>query len=273
MLGTRRRSFRLRADGAIYSENSRANFSEIEGMWRESFAGVRRWSLSYSYAPDRLLRKLYDADLTSLPSTERYRDARYSAHGVAAAWRHAVPFATSLEWAYRFDRRIHDAGFRERDSDFHVAQVGLGWDGLAHDASLQLVGSHTWRLARAEDDDPGAEDDLSYHAPELGMKGRVGLYSFTSGAWFGDAGYSIERRVHDSDRLNDSNAGRTDLVQALELGVGVEQPQRWQARAFYRHGRCRADLASNVPLDSELGSYDQNQFGVTLEWTKRLLQR
>lgn len=272
MEGQRRRSFRLRADGAIYSENRGANFGEIEGTWRESFDNVRRLSFAYAYTPDRLLRKLYDADLTALPSTERYRDARYDAHGFLGAWRHEVPFANWLEWTYRFDRRIHDANFRERDSDFHVVQAGLGWQGVENPASLQLVGSHTWRLARAEDNDPEPEGDLSYHAPEVGVSGRLGLAPVGAGWFFGDAGYSVERRIHDSTRANDTNNGRKDVVQALELGLGIEQGNTWMARAFYRHGRCRADLASSVPLDSELGSYDQNQFGVSLEWT-RLLQR
>jgi parallel beta-helix repeat protein len=273
MLESRRRTLRLRVDGAIYSSNAAANFGEVEGTWREYFDAVRRLSLAYGYAPDRLLRRLYDSDLTALPATDRYRDARYDAHGGLAAWRHEVPFATSLEWAYRFDRRIHDQGFRERDSDFHVVEAGVGWEPAENTGALRLKAGHTWRLARAEDNDPGLEGDLSYHGPEVGVQGRMGLSMLTLGWLFADAGYSIEQRIHDSDRPTDTaNFGRKDIVQAIEVGLGLEAAPRWQARAFYRHGRSRANIPT-AGLDTELGDYDQNQVGVTLEWTNILQRR
>lgn len=273
LMDARRRTLRARVEGAFYGSNAAANFGEVEGTWREYFDSIRRLTLAYGYTPDRLLRRLYDADLTALPQAERYRDAHYDAHGALAAWRHEIPFMTSLEWAYRFDRRIHESSFRERDSDFHVLQAALGWEGLEHDGSVHFKAGHTWRLARAEDGDPGLEGDLSYHGPEVGFDGRVGLGTLPLGWLFGDAAYSVERKVHDSDRPSDTaNFGRRDIVQVLELGLGFEAAPRWTARAFYRRGWSRANIPS-ASLDTEIGEYDQNQFGVTLEWTNVLQRR
>jgi parallel beta-helix repeat protein len=269
----RRRALRVRVDGAFYGANAAANFGEVEGTWREYFDSIRRLTFAYGYTPDRFLRRLYDADLTAVPQEERYRDAHYDAHSALAAWRHEIPFMTSLEWAYRFDRRIHESNFRERDSDFHVVQAALGWEGLEHDGSVHFKAGHTWRLARAEDGDPGLEGDLSYHGPEVGFDGRVGFGTLPLGWLFGDAAYSVERKVHDSDRPSDTaNFGRTDIVQVLELGLGLEAAPRWLARAFYRRGWSRANIPT-ASLDTEIGDYDQNQFGVTLEWTNVLQRR
>jgi hypothetical protein len=274
MAGARRRTIRVRADGALYRTNVGANFGEIEATWRESFEGVRRWTLDYGYSPNHLLRKLYDADLTALPSNERYRDARYDAHGGSLAWRHGVPFATSLEWSYGFDRRTYESAFRERDSDFHTVQGALGWEDPRGVSGVQIKGSHLWRLARAEDGDPGLEGDLSYHGSELGVEGSLGLRNFASGWLYGDAGYTIEQRIHDAHRVDDAaNYHRKDLVQVIELGLGLKTTGPWGARAFYRVGWCRANLATPAALDAELGSYDQRQIGLVLDWTSEVQRR
>ena len=273
-MGVHRRTIRVRGDGALYRTNAGANFGEVDVTWREYFENPRRVSFSYGYSPDHLLRKLYEADLTSLPPNERYRDARYDAHGGFAAWRYEVPFASWLEWAYRFDRRTYERAFRERDSDFHTIGATLGWEDPQGAAWVQASGSHLWRLARKEDGDPGLEGDLSYHGPELGLQGRVGLSNLPSGWLYGDAGYTIEGRYHDARRPTDTaNYHRNDLVQSIELGLGLQSMRAWGARAYYRFGWCRADLSSSAPLDSELGSYDQGQFGVVLEWTSQVSNR
>lgn len=277
--GDRRRSVRLRGEGELHRANDVADFGLVGITWREGFARGRRLTLGYSRAPDSYVRRLYDEDLTSVPSTERYRDARAEIDAGTIAWRHAVGAGTWIEPSYRFDRRRHSADFRERDADTHKPELSFGWEGLPRAGRIQASAAYSKRIARAKDGDesPGVtpdEPDLSYHGLQAGAGAGWQLGALRDLRVLGDVSYEVEHRRFDSNRIDDPyHHGRRDLVQRVDVGLRLQTPGGSSMRAFYRFERNRAEYGANVPAGSEIGGYRVNQVGLTLQWAGELWHR
>lgn len=274
--GGRRRMVSVGAEGDVFQTNGIANFGEIGMTWREVFARGRRLSLSYSYSPSAYMRRLYDADLASLPSTERYRDASVSLHTGGISWRQAVPKASWLDLGYRYDRTRYEPEFRERDSDTHQADIGIGWERRPRLSSFRLYAGYVRRDARADDGlgAPGNEPDLGYHGFEMGAGGSMELLRGRTWSCVGDARYDLELRQFDSDRTADhSHYGRRDQLHRIELGLGARTGAHWSARGFFRIGDNYARYGSTAVPGSEVGGYHDNQAGIELQWSGELWRR
>ena len=274
--GGRRRMVSVGGEGDVFQTNDIANFGEIGMTWREVFARGRRLSLSYSYSPSSYMRRLYDADLASLPSSERYRDASVSLHSGGVSWRQSVPGASWLDLSYRYDRTRYEPEFRERDSDTHQADIGLGWERRPRPSSFRLYAGYVKRDARADDgiSPPSNEPDLGYHGFETGAGGSMELLHGRTWSCVGDARYDLELRWFDSDRpVDHSHYGRRDRLHRIELGLGARTGPHWSARGFFRIGDNYARYGSTAAPGSEVGGYHDNQAGVEIQWSGELWRR
>ena len=271
----RRRTLGVSGEGDVHETNGVANVAEVGVTWREGFGGGRRLSFSYGYSPDSYQRRLYDADLVSLPSAQRYRDASVDLHSATLAWRQAVPRLAWLDLAYRYDRTRYAPDFRERDSDTHRAKATVAWERRLRANRLALGAGYLKRDARAEDGGANAnEPDLGYHGVEMEAGGSLELGRGRTWSSALDLRYELELRRFDSDRpADDSHFGRRDRVHALEIGVGARTGPHWSARGFYRFGDNRARYGTSAAPGSEVGGYRANEAGIEIEWTGELWRR
>ncbi|HEY2955371.1 MAG TPA: hypothetical protein VGK89_09010 [Candidatus Eisenbacteria bacterium] len=274
----RRRALGASAAGEMYGRSVVANSGEYGVLWREGFR-IGRLSLAYRRSPQEYLRRLSDADLAFLPSSQRYRDVAVDLHRVSAAWRQAVPRLSWIDLGYTFERRRYPGAFRERDSDLHRGTLAVGWERMPRGGRLALSAGLRKLDARAEDGDepPGAvpdEPDLSDHALLLGASGGLDLGVAAGLGIAGEVEYDLESRGYDSDRpADDSHFGRQDLIQAVELALRIRSEGPWSARAFYRAQHNRARYGSTDTQESEIGGYRANQAGLALEWRRQVGSR
>ena len=277
--GGRRHALRVRGEADSHVRNGTADDRTWSGRWRESFAGGRRLTLGYSVLPRYYLRQLLDEDAPAGPGDARYRRAEFALHIASASWTQRAGGPRRLSLGYQFERRRYNADFRERDSDAHQGVVGFGWRGLPGRGAIDLRGGYRTSHARGEDGDdaPGTvpdDADLSYHGALAGVAGRVDFAQARAVRLGGDLAYELETRTFISDRpLDRYHFGRSDVLQAVELGLRAALPPHWSLRVFYRLEDNTARLGAGAPASSEVGSYRDNQVGLTLAWSGDIWRR
>lgn len=269
----RRRTLRLKAARELHARNGAANFSSGSLSWRERFRGDRRLGFGYYALPDYYLRQLYDEDLTGLPATERYVRAAFDLQIGSIEWRQPLARDTRLAVGYQYEVRRYVPNFRERDSGTHQGEVGFRRDGLPRRGAIEFVAAYRLSRARAEDGDdpPGVtpdDADVSYHGFGAIVGGRMELTRGSAWQLGADVSYALSTRAYDSDRTFDVyHYRRSDVLHAVELGTTVQLPRRCSARIFYKVESNHADLGTAATPTSDSGSYHQDRFGVSFDWS------
>ena len=275
----RRHGLHLRGSGELHSRNGSADFRSLGVAWREGFRKGRRFALGYYMVPDYYLRQLYDEDLVTLPSSERYVRAAFDLQIGSVGWRQALSRNARLGVAYQFEQRRYVPNFRERDSGTHQAEIGLSWDGLPRRSAIDLSTALRLSRARAQDGDDTTgttpdDADLSYHGVGTTIGGRMELARGEGWRLDGDLGYTLAMRSYDSDRPADVyHYGRLDILNAVEAGMRARFVGHWSARVFYRLEDNVARLSTAAPPISDSGSYHQDQIGLALEWRGEVWRR
>ncbi len=270
----RRHSLRVKGEGDFHDRNATADFHSASALWRESFRRERRLALGYYILPMYYLRQLLDEDVPVVPGLSRYRRATYRLQIATAGWDQRLTRKTNLSLDYRFEARTYNDDFKERTSGLHQGEVGLAWNRLPHRGSIRVSGGYRVSSAKAADGDSldvaGTPDDqdVSYHGFVAGLGGRVQLTRDKAWRLIGDLGYELETRDYDSDRAFDtSHFGRSDVLNAVEVGLRTLFRRHWSMRGFYRYENNNASLGSGAALTIDPGSYHQNQVGIGVEWS------
>ncbi len=276
----RRHSLRLRGEGDFHGRNATADFHSLSTSWRESFRRDRRLSLGYYILPKYYLRQLLDEDIPVAPGVSRYRRATYRLQIGTAGWDQRLTRNTELSLDYRFEARTYNPDFKERTSGLHQGAVGLAWNRLPRRGGVSVRGGYRVSNAKAVDGDSadvaGTPDDqdVSYHGFVAGLGGRMELARGQGWGLIGDLRYELETRDYASDRPFDTNHfGRSDVLNAVELGLRTEFRSHWSMRGFYRYENNRASLGSGVALSTDPASYAQDQVGLAVEWSGEIWSR
>ncbi len=271
----RRHALRFKAEGDFHQQNGTADFRAAGVGWREYFRRDRRLAVGWYALPHYYLRQLFDDDAVppfSGLTDYKYRRAEFALGIGSASWSQRVGRGGQLGLDHQFERRRHNADFRERDSDTHQGEVTWGWTRLPLRGTLELRAGYRASEARASDGDelPGAapdDPDLSYHGWLAGATGRMTFVRHARLRFGGDLGYELAKRDYDSDRPADKyHFGRSDAFSAIEVGLRGQARPHWSARGFYRYERNAASLGSAAPATTDAGSYLQHQVGLALEW-------
>lgn len=273
--GGRRHALRLRADGDFHQKNGTADFRAGSVGWRESWSRERRLSASWYALPSFYLRQLFDEDyVPPFPGMSRYRRAEFSLGIGSLDWSQRIGRSNSLTVGGQYERRRYNADFRERDSDTGQGELAWGWTRLPHRGELELRALYRVSSAKAEDGDevPGVtpdDADLSYHGLGGGAHGEAELARSRRFRLTGDADYQFSTRDYDSDRPADRyHYGRSDLLHALELGLGVRWSRALRGRIYWHFESNTAKLGTAAPSTTDTGDYARSQVGVRLDWSR-----
>jgi hypothetical protein len=268
----RHHSLRLKGEGDFHARNPTADFRSISAGWREAWSGGRRLSFGYYALPHYYLRQLAEEDSVP-PASPGHVRAQFDLQMATASWGQRIAKRTGIELAYQFENRRYVPEFRERDSKTHQGELTLEFTGLPNRGSIDVSGG--WRDSKAKGTDgdeiagsPPDDADLTYHGPIASLAGRVELGRTRRSRVYGDARYEYGSRSYDSDRPADRfHFGRSDALNAVELGLRLQLRPHWNARGFFRHESDLARLGANAPATSDVGSYSKNQLGLVVDWS------
>ena len=268
----RRHLVRVRGSGEFHQKDATADFRAVSLTWRESFRGGRRLTLAAYALPSFYLRQLFDPDaVPAFSGLSRYRRAQFGLDIASASYRQALPGPLEIEAGYQYERRRYVAGFRERDSGTHQAELAVG----VSKARAALEGRALYRdaNAKAEDGDGTAGDDVDvgYHGPGGGITGRIEFARRGRMRLAGDLALEGERRRFDSNRaLDPFHRDRTDVRFAVESGLRIRLVRRAQARAFWRYETNDARLGARASASNDAGSYREHRVGLAFDATLTL---
>ncbi|MBI5711381.1 MAG: hypothetical protein HZC42_13940 [Candidatus Eisenbacteria bacterium] len=275
----RRHALRLRGEGDFHDRNATADYRSVSVLWRESWARGRRLSLGWFTLPRYYLRQLFDEDLPLVPGQTRYRRATFRLQIGTVSWDQRLTKNTDIGVGYRYEGRAYDDAFVERDANLHQGELALGFNRLPARGSVDLEGGYRVSRAKAADADevPGVtpdDQDLSYSGFVAGVRGRAELTRGKAWRLTGDVGYQLATRHFDSDRPADANHfGRSDLLNAVEVGLRAHYRPHFSARGFFRHEDNAATMGPNARPTFDPGSYRVSQVGLSLEWSGEVWSR
>lgn len=259
--GGRRHAVRLWGDGDFHATNSTADFQSMSLTWREYFRGGHRLSIRGYYLPSYYLRQLRDV------TTGTYERAQFSLAIGEAGWVQTIKRGVQVSLDAQFERRVYSPFFPERTSNTYQAELALGLDRLPHRGALEF--SFAYRKSLADGADyPSTYPDVSYHGWWADANGRVEFGGGDHVRFGGDLHYKIEGRTYDSEHPADrSHYGRSDIANAVEIGLRAHVRPHWTVRAFEHFDTNSATYAPLASLSSDPGSYDQNVFGLEITWS------
>jgi hypothetical protein len=269
----RRHVVRARFTGDFQGTNHTADHHELSASWRESFHGNRDLVLGFYSLPGYYLRQLAAEDLGILPpGVTNYHRAQFDLSIGSASWGQRIARHTDLEVAYQLEHRAYVPDFKERTSDTHQGKLSLQFSGQRPAADVTLIGGYRVSKAKAADgDEVGGlmdDEDLSYKGPIGGIEGRYEFSRRENIRWRGDASYMLGYRAYDSNRAFDVyHNGRHDLIHTIEAGLRCSMRPHWAVRGWVKYEKSDATLGANAPATSVVGSYNQTQAGVGVDWT------
>ena len=281
----RRHALRAHWDGDFHKDNSGADYRNYSVRWTEGFSGGRRLALGFGRLDNFYVRQLR-ADGFPLPPPAPgpqndilWRRAEFDQDAITASYRQPLQAHMDLGLNARHETRTYRAPFDERSSRANEGGLTLGFDGFAHDGSLDLSLGYRQSVAKAHDSVRKADStDVSYHGLLAGVAGRRLLGRSGATRWFGDATLEYATRDYDSskpERVDPYHVGRHDGLLAFEVGVRAAV-RRMSVRGFVRVENNTASLsplATTVNPNTDSGSYHKNQFGLELSWNTELLGR
>jgi hypothetical protein len=277
--GGRRHAVSARWTGGFHARNSTADNGSIGISWRESFHGTRHLTAGYYRLPDYYLRQLYNDDWTAVPASVRYQRAEFGLQIASLDWSQRLGSKMRMRLGYQYEHRGYNPDFTERTSHLHQGEGGVSWIRLPRHGVIELHGGYRFSTAAAQDSDEVAgsasdDPDVSYHGALAGVRGRMDLTRGRSLQLGGDLGYDLETRAYDSSLATDRyHYGRSDVLNAIEVGLSASLRRHWSLRASYRYENNVASLGAVAPPGTDSGSYRVSQAGLSIEWTGDILHR
>jgi len=269
-VGPRRsRSLRVRWSGEFHKKNATADFSSYSATWRESFSRGGQLTILGYWLPGFYLRQLYDEDVNPpYVALSKYRRAKFDLGIGTASWRQRIVGRTRAEIEYRYEHRAYNADFEERTSGLHQGELGLEVYRLPGRGTLGIYGAYRVSDAKGSDADSAADPDVSYHGVIAGIGWHMELAREKGWGLGADLGYELGTRDYDSKLPSDKyHYGRNDVFHTVDVGVRLTLPQRRGLHGFYQLATNSANLATLAPPSSDAGSYTENEFGLSLDWS------
>ena len=271
----RRHVLRARYTGDFHGTNNTRDYHELSAGWREVFPHGRSLSLGFYSLPGYYLRQLIAEDYLPPLGVPRHVRAQFDLSIGSAAWDQAINKHIDLELAYQLEHRAYVPDFKERNSDTHQGKLSLQFSGERPGTDVTLIGGYRVSKAKASDGDEvggvADDEDVSYKGPIAGLEGRYEFSRHENTRLSADASYLLGYRKYDSNRAFDTyHNGRHDLSHTVEAGMRFAMRPHWAVRGWYKYEKSDATLGAGAPTTSVVGSYNQSQVGVSVDWSGEL---